>query len=94
MERGIRQGDTVSAVHGNIRKHIPKTDLENQMPDERMIDREYLSHLCFADDILIWDNIPNELQQMPQELADERGCQGLKMTKLNTKGMMENSTPL
>ena len=35
------------------------------------IDGEYLSHLRFADDILICTNTPHELQQMLQELADE-----------------------
>ena len=60
------------------------------MPDERLIYRDFLSHLCFPDDILIWDNIPNELQQMPHELAEERGCQGMKMNKLKTKGKQHN----
>ena len=35
-------------------------------------DGEYLSHLRFADDILLCANTPHELQQMVQELADER----------------------
>ena len=35
------------------------------------IDGEYLSHLRFADDILICADTPQRLQQMLQELADE-----------------------
>ena len=53
---------------------------------------EYLSHLRFADDILICANIPYE--QMLQELADESENQGLKMNKSKTKVMMENDTPI
>ena len=35
-----------------------------------MIDGEHLSHLRFADDILICSNTPHELQQMVEELVD------------------------
>ena len=35
------------------------------------IDDEYPSHRRFANDIHICANIPRELQQMRQELADE-----------------------
>ena len=48
------------------------------------IDGEYLSHLRFADDILICANTSYELQQMRQELADENNNQGLKMNKSKT----------
>ena len=53
------------------------------------IDAEYLSHLRFADDTLICANIPHELQQMLQELVDERGSHGLKMNKSKTKVMFK-----
>ena len=56
------------------------------------IDGEYLSHLRFADDILICVNTPHELQQMLQELADESYHQGLKMNKTKTKVMMKTDT--
>ena len=71
IRRGVRQGDTISsklfmaALESII---ITTTDLENEMLEDR---REYLSHLRFADDILICANPPHELQQMLQELADE-----------------------
>ena len=55
---------------------------------------EYLSHLRFVHDILICANIPHELQQMLQELADESDNQGLKMNKSKTKVMMESDIPI
>ena len=61
------------------------------------IDGEYLSHLRFADDILInklCANTLHELQQMLQELADESDNQGLKMNKSKTKVIMETDTPI
>ena len=58
------------------------------------IDREYLSHLRFADDILVCANTPHELQQMLQELVDKSENQGLKTNKSKAKVMMENDTPI
>ena len=58
------------------------------------IDGEYLSHLRFADDILICANTPHEQQQMLRELADASANQGLRMNKSKTKLMMENDTPI
>ena len=59
-----------------------------------MIDGEYRSHLRFVDDILIIANIPDEVQHMLQELADESNNPGLKMNKSKTKVMMEADTPI
>ena len=58
------------------------------------IDGECLSHLRFADDILICANTPHELQQMLQESADKSDNQDLKMNKSKTKVMMETDTPI
>ena len=58
------------------------------------IDGEYLSHLRFADDILICANTPHELQQMLQELPAKSDNQGLKMNKSKTKVMMDTDTPI
>ena len=91
IRRGVRQGDTISqklfmaALESIFRRLTWKTR-------GLKIDGEYLSHLRFADDILICANIPHELQQMLQELAGESENQGLKMIKTNKKGMMENDT--
>ena len=59
------------------------------------INGEYLSHLRFADAILICANTPHQLQkEMLQELADESEIQGLKMNKTKTKVMMVKDTPV
>ena len=58
------------------------------------IDGEYLSHIRFADDILICANTPHELQQMLQGLVDESENQGPNMNMSKTKVMMENDTPI
>ena len=58
------------------------------------IDGKYLSHLHFADDILICAITPHELQQMLQELADQSDNQGLKINKSKTKVIMETDTPI
>ena len=53
----------VQAVRGRTRKHIPTIDLGKQRLE---IDGEYLSHLLFADNIVICANIPHELQHIVQ----------------------------
>ena len=58
------------------------------------INGEYRSHLRFADEILLYDNTPHDLQQMLLELADESENQGLMMNKSKTKVMMENDTSI
>ena len=79
--RGVRQGDSITGK-------LFMTALESRKPifgrlawETRglKIDGEYMSHLRFADDILIYVNTPHELQQMLQEWADENENQGLKM---------------
>ena len=57
------------------------------------IEGEYLSHLCFADDILIYANSPHELQLMLEDLAEECENQGLKMNKSKIKVMVEYDKP-
>ena len=92
-KRGVREGDTISLK-------LFTTSLDNIFrrltweTRSLRIDDEYLSHLRFADDILICANTPHELQQMLQELADESDNQGLKMNKSKTKVMIETDTPI
>ena len=58
------------------------------------IDGEFLSHLRFADDILLCTETPQELQQMLQELSDESRRMGLKMNIAKTKVMVVDNTPI
>ena len=93
IRRGVRQGDTISpklfmaAIESIFRRLTWETR-------GLKIDGEYLSHLCFADDIFICVNTPQELHQMQQELADGSENQGLKMNKSKIKVVMENDTPI
>ena len=80
IRRDIRQGDTISpklfmtALDSMFRQLTWETR-------SLKIEGEYLSHLHSTKDILICTNIPHELQQMLQELANESENQGLKMKK-------------
>ena len=58
------------------------------------IDGEFLSNLCFADDIFLCTETPQELQQMLQELSDEIKRLGLKMNIAKTKVMVVDNTPI
>ena len=91
--RGVRQGDTISPklFTTTLERIFRRLTWETR---GLKIDGEYLSHLRFADDILICAIIQHELQQMLQELAAESENQGLKMNKSTTKVMMENDTPI
>ena len=78
--RGVRQGYTIShkLITGALESIIlfrPQTWETRGLK----IDGEYLSHLRFADGILICANTPHELQLKLHELADESENQGLKM---------------
>ena len=93
IRRGVRQGDTILpnlfiAALKSIFRRLPWE------PSGLKIDGEYLSHLRFADDILICANKPYELQQMLHEFSDESDNQGLKMNNSKTMVMMETGTPL
>ena len=58
------------------------------------IDGEFLSNLRFADDIFLCTETPQELQHMPQELADESIRMGFKMNIAKTKVMVVDNTPI
>ena len=91
IRRGVRKGETISA---KLFTASPESMFRLLIRETRnlKIDGEYLSHLRFADEILICVNAPQELQQMLQEFADESENSNLKMNK--TKVMMKNDTPL
>ena len=54
------------------------------------IDGEHLTHLRFADDILLLSHDPLELQTMIRELSDASQMVGLNMNIKKTKVMMSN----
>ena len=58
------------------------------------IDGEFLSNPRFADDIFIYTETPQELQQMLHELSDESRQMGLKMNIAKTKVMVVDNTPI
>ena len=87
IRRGVRQGDTISPKLFTAALESIFRELTWETRGLKT-NGEYLSHLRFADDILVCANAPRELQQMLQELADERENQGLKMNKSKTKVIM------
>ncbi|MEG7522669.1 MAG: reverse transcriptase domain-containing protein, partial [Chromatiales bacterium] len=66
IRRGVRQGDTISPklFTATLESIFRRLTWKNR---GLKIDGKYLSHLPFADDILICANKPHELQQMLQE---------------------------
>ena len=92
IKRAVRQGDTISTklFTAALESIFRRLTLETR---GLKIDGEYLSHLRFADDILICANTPRDVQQLLQELADESDNQGLKINMSKTKVMIENGTP-
>ena len=58
------------------------------------IDGEFLFNLCFADDIFLRTETPQELQHMLQELSDESGLVGRKMNIAKTKVIVVDNIPI
>ena len=54
------------------------------------MDGEHLTHLRFADDILLLSHTPQELEKMVRELSEESRKAGLKMNITKTKVMMSS----
>ena len=86
IKRGVRQGDTISlklftAALENIFRGL------NWERKGININGSYLSHLRFADDIVILPKTPQELQEMIQELNEGSLKVGMKMNMNKTKVM-------
>ena len=87
LGRGARQGDNISPkLFTSCLQHatINKINWENK--DVR-IDGEHLSHLIFADDIVLIANSTSKLQDMLQDIHDISKPVGLKMHLGKTKIM-------
>ena len=54
------------------------------------MDGEHLTHLRFADDILLLSHTRQELEKMIRELSEESRKAGLKMNITKTKVMMSS----
>ena len=87
--KGVRQGDPISpklftaameAIFRNLDWHSKGI----------IVDGEHLTHLQFADDILLVSHDPQELQTMIRELNVESKKAGLNMNIKKTKVMMSN----
>lgn len=82
IERGVRQGDPISpklfsAVLELIFRNL---DWKEQGLN---INGENLSHLRFADDLILFSECPKTLQQMLQQLSDQSAAAGLTMNHEN-----------
>ena len=86
LERGVRQGDTISPklFTAVLEEVFRKLDWSKK---GIKINGEFLSHLRFADDIVIISSNPNELEEMLTELAEASIQVGLKMNLQKTKIM-------
>ena len=79
LGKGARQGDNISPkLFTSCVQHaiINKINCENKGV---RIDGEYLSHLIFADDIVLIANSTSKLQEMLQDIHDISKPVGLKM---------------
>ena len=88
IRREVRQADTISPklLRAPLESIFPRVTWETR---GLKIDGEYLSHLRFADDIVVCATTPYELQHMLQEVSDQSENQVLNMNKLKTKVLME-----
>uniref|UniRef100_A0A914WZG4 Reverse transcriptase domain-containing protein n=1 Tax=Plectus sambesii TaxID=2011161 RepID=A0A914WZG4_9BILA len=91
IHRGVQQGDTISpklftACLEQISRRLPWDDRGIN------INGRCLSNLCFADDIVLFANTADELQQMASELNNEADQVGLRINSNKTKAM--STTPL
>ena len=93
IKRGVGQGDTISpklftAILESIFRRL------NRENKGVKIDGEFLSNLCFAGDIFLCTETPQEIQQMLQELSDESRRMCLKMDISKTTVMVVDNTPI
>jgi len=86
IQRGVRQGDTMSPKLFNaaLEAIIRKLDWEEKGIN---INGERLSHLRFADDIVIFSENPDDLESMLQDLNSGSNQVGLKINMKKTKTM-------
>jgi hypothetical protein len=89
VRRGVRQGDSISPKLFTLALEsvFQKVDLQEK---GLKIDGQYLSHLRFADDIVLFSSDINELQAMLRQLNRMSEAVGLQMNLNKTKVMTES----
>ena len=89
IKKGVRQGDTISPMlfTACLEEVFKLLDWEGLGV---RINGEYLSNLRFADDIVLFSNNGDELQQMIEDLNRESVRIGLKMNMQKTKIMFNS----
>lgn len=90
IRKGVRQGDPISP---KIFSAVLESIFRNLKWDKRglKIDGEYLSHLRFADDIVVFSENPQDIQQMLNDLARNSKKVGLSLNPTKTKIMTNGS---
>ncbi|XP_062532938.1 uncharacterized protein LOC134201709 [Bombyx mori] len=90
IERGVRQGDPISPkIFSAVLELIfRKLDWDNFGLN---VNGDKLSHLRFADDLILFSECPMILERMLQQLADESANAGLTMNITKTKVMSNSS---
>ena len=91
IRRGVRQGDTISPKLFNAGLEDVFQRLEWETVGLR-VNGENISHLRFADDIVLIGNTSSELQTMINQLNEESNKLGMKMNMKKTKVMFNKFT--
>ncbi len=83
IKRGVRQGDPLST---NMFNCVCEEIFRNLKWEEMgiKIKGEFLSHLCFADDVVIISDSINNLEKMGEEFIEKSREEGLIMNRGKT----------
>ena len=93
IKRGVRQRNIISPklFTATLESIFRRLNWENKGVK---IDGEFFCNLRFTDDIFIYTETRQELQQILQELSDESRRMGLKMNIAKTKVMVVDNIPI
>ena len=91
LQRGVRQGDNISPKRFTACLQDAIINKINWKDKGINIDHEHLSHLIFADDIVLVAKYPEELESMLTDLHLASISEGLSMNLSKTKVMLNES---